>query len=735
MSDPKIFTSDPNNIELRPMAEPDNLIWGKGAFQFKADQLPNGSYHIVGKASTDGIDLENEVVEPGFADDSMDEFMQHPLMLFMHNFWDLPVGKWTEITVHDHYLEAEGYVLPTATGKDIMLLSDAGILNSLSIGFTVEASEKDEETGLRTITKGRLYEISIVNLGMNPDALYEPIKQGIKDQSIDIDIKSLIGTGGDEGGRLNNRRIAMSTNVAEMHDLSKKVDDLNKQHGDALEKTQGSITTLTTDLDKLKAEIVSKVEDVKTGLAPVESLTTLQTNIAKDFGEVNEKINKLQNARDIGDRQTNMLAWMGKLVQNRGKQKMDIILRAPVDYKSHPEGELLKALRHQYDTAYAVDAYMRGRGYGNYGGIKTLESWKAFTDLLEFFAPDEVKAMASGSAAGYGLEWVSTGWSAVMHDIYDMERKLERYIPHFEMPTMNYEWPALTAHGVAYPVTEATTNNPDQMRKSDWTTSKITFAAQDFGVAYAISANLLEDSIIAIAPIVQNELMFALASAMNDAILNGNDDATVDGETWTNDLDTGYTTWALSKCKSLITGLRLYASDLSATIDFGSGSAGIGDGATTFGPKDTMSLLVKMGKHAAEADKVKFVMPLVVYLKHICMDAMAKPGDYGGQGTYNTSSKQLYFAGIEMIIDPDFSTEMTAAGIYDGSTKTKTAELAFKPSEFKIGNHRPITVEYNKNIHTQQWGFVATMRKTMEKMAPSAEFPVALGYNITTAGL
>ena len=86
-------------------------------------------------------------------------------------------------------------------------------------------------------------------------------------------------------------------------------------------------------------------------------------------------------------------------------------------------------------------------------------------------------------------------------------------------------------------------------------------------------------------------------------------------------------------------------------------------------------------------------------------------------------------------MDPDYSNQMTAAGIYDGSTMTYTGMLAFKPSEFKIGNYRPITVEYDKNILTQQWAFVSTMRKTMEKMAPSAELPVALGYKITTAGL
>lgn len=714
---------------------------GQEVFKVKAAVGDDGYLWGEGWASKDTIDVYNEIVRPDAFNESLPAYMQHPMMLYMHDWFGMPVGMVTELEIREHGIWTVFKIFPTDEGKNLMTVIREGLIDSLSVGFTVDkgGTEYDEKTKITTITKGKLYEISVVNLAANPDALFD-ISKGhpasmLTTKSFNIDnIKKVITeTGGDEGGRQDIRRYAMpQTDVAEMHAISKSVDSLTKRFDDVDAKVD-SFDKLSGELDKLKGEIQKKVDEVKSGVATIDSLNDLTKNIESDFADVQEKLNRLENQKDIVARRGDMLSWMAKMVHNRGREKMDIILRTPVNYKSHPEGDLLKALRDQFDLAYMVDAYMRGNGRP-YGGIHTLKSWKAFVDLLGYFAPEEAKAMAT-SNTGQGLEWVFTGWSRVFHDLYDLERKIERFIPSFELPTKDFEWPGITAHGIAYPMSEAARNNPEQLRKTNWGTGKTTFHAQDFAVAYLISANLTEDSVIAIGPVVQAELILAMNSAFNDALINGNNDATVNGEVWTNDFDTGYTTWDLMKCKSLIQGLRLHASDLSATIDFASTTAGVGDGAATFGPKDTMSLFMKMGKMAAQNEVVKLVMPLEVYLKTLCFDVRTQSGTYGGPGVYNTRERLMYFGGYEMVIDPDYPIDMATTGIYDGSVKTDTGELAFNPREFKIGNYRPITAEYQKDILTGQMAFVATMRKDMRKMAIASLFPVAAGYGITTAGL
>jgi HK97 family phage prohead protease/HK97 family phage major capsid protein len=719
---------------------PPDLHRTNGAFAFKSftDKADDGTeeFYGAGWASKPDVDSYKEIVKPDAFNESLPEFMRHPMMLYMHDWYGMPVGMVTSVEVREEGIWVEFKIFQTTEGRNLIICIREGLIDSLSIGFSVakDGYEFDEESGIGTITKGRLLEVSVVTLGACPTALFsEKLSSLLRSKDFDINkAKSIIN---DAAQGEDYRDKLRSVNMADMtlHEVSKKVDDLNLKHDDALSGVTKSVKDVNSELEKFKAEFL----DTAKNAATADAVDSLAKNVEKDVGDLHSELNKIKNAVEINSRRESMHSWMSKMYSNRGREKMDIILRSPVDTASHPEGDLLKATRHAFDELALVHSMLSFKHGVHNVDLTKLKTFDAFTGLLSYYAPDEAESLKamSGGTAGSGAEWLMTGFSQNMHDLYDMERKLERYMPQFDMPQKTFEWPAKLAHAVAYPISEASVNNPTEMRKSDWTTGDITFVAKDSGAAFPISSNLEEDSIVAIGPVVMEELAFGLSSAWNDALLNGNDDATVSGDTWTNDLDTGYSTWALNKCKNLIPGLRLYASDLSATINFASTTAGVGDGAATFGPKDIMSLFVKMDKHADNPELVKLVMPLIVYLKILCFNERAQMGTYGGVGTYNTKDRLDHFAGYEMLVDPDYSSLMTAAGIYDGSTKTHTGCLAFKPREFKQGNRRGIVVEYDKNIYTQQTGYVATQRKAFKKMCVSTEFPVAAGYGITTAGL
>jgi hypothetical protein len=73
---------------------------------------------------------------------------------------------------------------------------------------------------------------------------------------------------------------------------------------------------------------------------------------------------------------------------------------------------------------------------------------------------------------------------------------------------------------------------------------------------------------------------------------------------------------------------------------------------------------------------------------------------------------------------------MGATGLCNSASTHKGILWFNKTRGFKIGEIRGITVEYEKNILTQQMCFVTTRREDFQNMQPSAIKPVAFGYNI-----
>ncbi len=72
--------------------------------------------------------------------------------------------------------------LETATGREVMSLARQGILSEFSIGFSVD--EFNEDNGLRRITKATIWEGSIVEEPMNPQAKVTEVKEFFKSSDV-----------------------------------------------------------------------------------------------------------------------------------------------------------------------------------------------------------------------------------------------------------------------------------------------------------------------------------------------------------------------------------------------------------------------------------------------------------------------------------------------------------------------------------------------------------------------
>ncbi|WP_337958570.1 HK97 family phage prohead protease [Sphingomonas naphthae] len=128
----------------------------------------------------DVVDSYQEVVARGAFTESLAELKAkgRPVpVLWQHNARQ-PIGAWTDLIEDDHGLAGKGELLidEVALAKEAHALMKRRIVTGLSIGYWVRESSYDEKTGIRTLTKLDLVEISLVTFPANDDARVEAVK-------------------------------------------------------------------------------------------------------------------------------------------------------------------------------------------------------------------------------------------------------------------------------------------------------------------------------------------------------------------------------------------------------------------------------------------------------------------------------------------------------------------------------------------------------------------------------
>jgi HK97 family phage prohead protease len=149
-------------------------------FSFKADAI-NEDGTFTGYASVFGtVDSYNEVVAPGAFVDSLKEIAASgdPLPALWQHRSGTPIGGYKTLKEDAKGLFAEGWLLKddVVQAREAFALMKARVVKGMSIGYYVLESSYNEKTGIRTLTKLELVEISIVTFPANPDAQIDAIK-------------------------------------------------------------------------------------------------------------------------------------------------------------------------------------------------------------------------------------------------------------------------------------------------------------------------------------------------------------------------------------------------------------------------------------------------------------------------------------------------------------------------------------------------------------------------------
>lgn len=685
--------------------------------EFKAESQPDGSVKFKGWASTDVVDHADDIVEATAFLSSRDSYMKTGKMLYMHDWFSIPCGKITTFEPKDHGLWIEGYTLPTSTGQDVAIAIDHGTLDALSIGFKPIETTFNDDDGVRSIHDLELFEISFVNAGMNPDALFTQMK------SLKLDT-------------LTERKIGMPE-VIITPEAIKKAEAMVGKFDETVESVNSSLAAVeakTAELTGLINTIQEKQITLAKGGLDKSEYITFTKKIGDDLMDVRTELEKIGQKRQVIDRRDDFIEWQMKFatlvprIHENGStytlidSKAFSLIAAPVKYGDRNDGQLLKMFRDLNDIVVLTDSYMRGANKAGYD-IRNLKSYRMMVELAEVIDPEFAKAMYS-TGSGVGDDWVPTFMSSELFDLVEISAEVEMLFPHFDMPTNPYDWPIKTSHGTMYRAAEAATNNPDQLTKSDMGTSNVTFRAETFAIAMSTSPQLIEDSIVAIVPALREDMSYTAAKGYESLIINGDNAAT--------HMDNGGSSnlWDENLApETYEDGLRRYAKDASKEFGVLSATAGNGDGTNVFLAGDLRGLRKDMGVLGKDPSKVVYITGLAGYFQIMGMAQFAQPGTYEAGATWKTGALES-IDGCMLKISSEIGEEQNTVGVYDDSTKTSSHVLCVNSTGFKVGSARSATVEFEKNIMTQQWTYVLTMRKSFQKMTASTQYPVANGFEI-----
>lgn len=340
---------------------------------------------------------------------------------------------------------------------------------------------------------------------------------------------------------------------------------------------------------------------------------------------------------------------------------------------------------------------------------------KTYKEMGSFIQKSELGKAMGTDQAGYGAEWVPTGFSAQLIDMVDVELMVAKLHVRINMPTDPYKVPGKKSHSTAYIKVESTA--PDAGKKSKVGTRQLTLSATTLITWVDVSYELDEDSIVPVLPLIKADIVEALASAQENAAINGDNSTTHQDADITDAVDQakawkGYRKLALSGAK----------------VDVG-----------TYTAENVLSVRTKMGKYGTNPALLAWItsgagLYKTMLLKDANNNLIFLGRDKYGEDSVVVKGELGKLFGSPLLVSAFVREDLNASGVYDGTTKTKTEILCVRKDGFLFGDRRNVTVETDKDIKAQTTDLVATQRLDFQpRYDASTEKIVGVGYNITSA--
>ncbi len=139
----------------------------------------NGEFEGYGSTFGGEPDAYGDVIAPGAYTESLARHKAKgtmPKLFWQHNS-DEPIGKWVDANEDNHGLLMQGKLnMDVQRGREAYALLKAGDIDGLSIGYRIKEYSVDTESGVWTLEKLDLVEVSIVSVGANENAVVQSVK-------------------------------------------------------------------------------------------------------------------------------------------------------------------------------------------------------------------------------------------------------------------------------------------------------------------------------------------------------------------------------------------------------------------------------------------------------------------------------------------------------------------------------------------------------------------------------
>lgn len=139
----------------------------------------NGEFEGYGSTFGGEPDAYGDVIAPGAYTESLARHKAKgtmPKLFWQHNS-DEPIGKWLDANEDNHGLLMQGKLnMDVQRGREAYALLKAGDIDGLSIGYRIKEYSVDTESGVWTLEKLDLVEVSIVSVGANENAVVQSVK-------------------------------------------------------------------------------------------------------------------------------------------------------------------------------------------------------------------------------------------------------------------------------------------------------------------------------------------------------------------------------------------------------------------------------------------------------------------------------------------------------------------------------------------------------------------------------
>jgi len=334
-------------------------------------------------------------------------------------------------------------------------------------------------------------------------------------------------------------------------------------------------------------------------------------------------------------------------------------------------------------------------------------------------APDAVRR-AFVDSSGTGGDWVpDLILPELMTKLYT-PRAVEALFSSMAMPGKELRLPFLTLK--VKPYLKSVSAVYGTITAEDDVTSQVSMTARSLAARIQIDEDASVDSVVAGLDYARASLADAIASAVEDAIING-DTAGSHQDTiasWN-----PRARWNASGLggsddhRSAFLGLRAQAFDVSSTRDASSDSDHYNGILTTRALMD--------GAHGVGSNLALVCSPEYYLEKLLAIDEVATIDKLGPQAQVLTG--QVASIGGMAVVPSDFMTnDMHTTGLYTGSSAT-TGYCIVNRDAYVMGNYKPMTIDLQREIVNGVVDVVATRRCVFKCMEASSK-AVAYAFNI-----